>query len=432
MKIHDGKLYYGSSGSVTTSSGTVSVNFAGVWDGTTNGWTTLDGGITSGYGRGLHVINDNKIYCFGNFSAIGSSNPLSYGSNFCLAEWNGTQWTSVGGTTLGNTDHEIRDVAYDSERQILYAVGRFTTIYGVSASRVASYNYNTNTWSALSGGISSTVNSCTLDSNGNLYVCGEFSGAYNGGSFLSNTRGVAKWNRTQQYWESIATGNILSSWDIFYALDTNHLYLSGSFSSVNSVPNTKLIARYHLQNQIWESIGDFTAAGDSVIYEIDYLGESNLFVSGNFISNGDDVAKFDGTTWTGHGIANGFSLNPSVGSDFTPIDMIVDGNDNIFVNRNAGGFYIKMNGDSQWNRLDQIGSNLNIITRPTINLPLSYYGSGYLYTYEELVQIGLDNGVTNSASIPILNLGTVLWKNGYVTQQMLQDRQTAYYSWMFR
>ncbi len=45
------------------------MGYAGIWDGQagTVGWTSLDGGITSGYGRGVYVVNENHIYVFGKF-----------------------------------------------------------------------------------------------------------------------------------------------------------------------------------------------------------------------------------------------------------------------------------------------------------------------------------------------------------------------------
>lgn len=429
VKIYNDKVYYGASNTVSTPSGSQTVGFAGVWDGTLDGWSSLDGGIQAGYGRGIYVVNESKIYVFGKFSAIGINNPLTSGGDFNIAEWNGTSWQTIGGSTIGSTDDEIKDMIYDSNNDILYVVGEFTTIYGMSANRVAKYDYNTSSWSTLNDGLNMHTYSCTLDGDSNLYACGVFSGAINSGVTVSNTYGMAKWNVSTELWESIATGNNRTAWDIVWAEDTNHLYVCGSFSSIAGIANTKLLARYDLTNSIWESIGTFTNASDSTIYDIDYVGGGKLFVGGYFVSNGNDVAMYNGTSWTGHGLADGYGIQPSI-SAIGPIDLIVDGDDTIYINRNAGGFYIKKSGWSDWLRSDELGSNLSIVSRSVGIGNMVFLGSGFLYTFQELRDLGQSNGITDWDTMNIRSLARLLVRNGYVTQEDLNGRQGMYREWM--
>lgn len=351
--VYNGKLYYGAASTVYTTEGNVSVGFAGVWDGTagTSGWTSLDGGITSGYGRGITVVNENHIYVFGKFSAIGVSSPLTHSQDFCLAKWNGSTWESVG--TIGYTNNEVKDVIYDETNDILYAVGQFTQIYGVSANRVA--KFQNGTWSGLKGGANGTLYSGCVDGDGNLYVCGGYGGMTNE-SFVNSTTGIAKWDGNN--WSSIASGNNNSGWDLIYAQDQNCLYFAGSFSSVNGVANTKLLAKYDLGTQTWQSIANF-GASDTQIYDIDYAGNGQIYFGGYTETHGDDVGYYDGTNWHGYGKNDGYILNPTQ-SSFGLIDLSVDNQGNLFVNRNASGFYILKNGETQWNRIDNLPSDVTI------------------------------------------------------------------------
>lgn len=356
VTIYNSKLYYGANSSVYTTEGTISVGYAGVWDGTSgaSGWTTLDGGIQTGWGRGMYVVNENHIYCYGNFSSIGSAQNLSYGTNFNIAKWNGTQWEALG--TLGATNNEIGDVCYDEENNILYVVGKFTQVYGISANYVARFD-GTN-WSALNNGGNSYVYSCTLDGDKNLYVCGTFGGMTNS-SFVNYTMGIARFNYASQLWESIGTGNIRTTWDAVYSASNNSVYFCGSFAHTNSVTDTKLLARYSITDNQWYSLGAFNGANDSTIYDIAIVNGNEIYAGGYFESNGNDVAYYDGSTWTGMGLNDGYTLVPTQ-SYFGPIDICVDGNRNIYINRNAGGFYILKNGETTWKRLDNLDVDVTI------------------------------------------------------------------------
>ena len=356
IKVFGNKLYHGGSSSIPTPNQTVTINFAGVWDGTVDGWTTLDGGITSGYGRGIYIVDENHIYIFGVFSQVGIQNPLiGSAGNFNIARWNGSQWNAVG--AMGNTNNEVKDVFYDSERNILYAVGNFTTIMGVPANRVAKFEGGT--WQPLRGGANSIVQSCCIDSQGRLYVCGSFGGMTNS-SFLYGTTGIARWNIISQEWESLASSSYATVWDVIYEPNGDHVYMSGSYSyNIGGVANTRKLARFHVASGTWESIGVFNSPDDSTIYDIVWTKTGKLAIAGYFVSNGSDVSIWDGTTWSGQGKEDGFGLIPDQ-SRFGPIDLEVDGNETFYINRNAGGFYIKMTGWSHWKRLDQIDQDITI------------------------------------------------------------------------
>jgi hypothetical protein len=354
-EIYDGNFYVAATSSITTTTGSVSIGYAGVWDGTTGtgGWSTLDGGINTGYARGIKIYSSTRMYLYGAFSSVGDDVTVSYGGNFSIARWDGTKWNSLG--TLGSTSGAVHDVAYDADNDLLYAVGTFTTIYGTSANRVAVFNGTS--WAALQGGANSNVYSCAIDANSDLFIGGAYGGVTNS-SFIWNTSGAAKWDASESEWVSLgSTSN--SVYTVRYATDTNCMYFGGSFSSMNSVSNTAKLAKYDITAGTWSSVGTFGSGLDSVIYSMELGADGIVYVAGEFVSNGTDVAyRNTSGTWTDLG-ASPYTITPSQ-SNFQPIDITVDSNGNIVIHRNAGGTYVLKAGTTAWQRVDNLSSALTV------------------------------------------------------------------------
>jgi len=355
VHIVDGTVYY-TYNSITMSDGTPTINDCGVWDGTASvsGWSTLDGSVQSGYSRGICYVSPTKIFLYGSFSIIGVSNQIAHGSSFSVARWDGTKWNSLG--TLGHTNGTVYDVCYDSTNGLLYACGNFSSIYGQSASRIAVFNESTETWSALSSGLSSSGYSCVLDSDNNLYVGGSFTSA--GG--ISGTKCLAKWDGSN--WSSLGTVPN-SVYTIQYGVDTDALYVGGLFNSVDSLPNTGLLAKYTVSTSTWSSLGDFTNGGDTVIYTLRYNNNDSVYVGGAFVSNGSGMAYRDSDgNWTDLA-AGSYSFSPSLGGgSFTAIDMTVDTSGNIIVIRNVGTTHILEDGTTTWYRSDNLNTDIQFST----------------------------------------------------------------------
>lgn len=366
-EIYDGNFYVAATSSITTTAGSVTINYAGVWDGTTGtgGWSTLDGGINTGYARGIKIYSSTRMYLYGAFSSVGDDVTVSHTSNFSVARWDGTKWNSLG--TVRTTGGVVHDVAYDETNDLLYAVGTFTTIYGVSANRVAVFNGTS--WSALQGGANSNVYSCAIDANSDLFIGGAYGGVTNS-SFLYNTSGAAKWDKSESEWVSLgSTRN--SVYSVRYATDTNSMYFAGSFSGMNSVSNTAKLAKYDITAGTWGSVGTFGSGLDSVIYSMELGADGTVYVGGEFVSNGTDVAYRNSSgTWTDLG-ASPYTITPSQ-SNFQPIDITGDSNGNLMIHRNAGGTYVLKTGTTAWQRVDNlsavlsVGGNISFVSPPDL------------------------------------------------------------------
>lgn len=338
--------------SVVTTGGSVTTAYASTWNGTrgTSGWATMDGGITTSYSRGMRAYSSTRVYLFGVFSNIGSATNLAPGYNFNLAEWDGTKWNYVG--TPGTTNGIVEDVAYDSTNNLLYVVGAFTQIYGTSANRVAVYNYNLGTWSAMGTGATATAYSCELDGDNNLYICGVF-GSVNS---VSNTIRLARYDVNLSTWESI--GSVIGTANIVrYDATNDIMYMGGGITSVNSISNTRLLARYDVGLGTWESVGSFNDASDSTIYSIVIKGDV-VYIGGNFVSNGTDMAKLNTNTSTWTDLNDGVTYTVTPSAVMQPVALNVDVNNNIVVERNSGGMYILRSGTTTWQRLDNLSSDL--------------------------------------------------------------------------
>lgn len=393
-EIFDENLYYTSEGTITTSDGSATINNAGVWDGTNaaSGWSMLDGGINSGYTRGWHIVDANRIYIYGAFSSIGDSVTVSQGSNFSVAMWDGTKWNSLG--TLGTTNNVVFGVCYDSTNDLLYAVGQFTQIYGVSANRVAVFNGTS--WSAMGAGANSTVYSCALDGNNDLYIGGAF-GAVTNVSSVSNTTGIAKWDSSESTWVSVVTASVANIRAMHYDSDENDLYVGGSFSSANGVSNTRALAKFDITADTWSSIGTFSSG---TIYSIEYVGSGALYIGGQFDDNGTDVAyRNSGGTWTDLGTTDTYTYDPDVGDNFVPLDITADTNGNVFAVRNAGGLYVLQDGTTVWRRISELTGNITLGDIP----------SGEVATIPDLTASSTSEVLTNGTAmtnITITNTGT--------------------------
>lgn len=342
-------IYFADGPSETTTGGSVTTAYAATWDGTlgTDGWATLDGGITTGYAHGMLFVSATRIYLYGNFSVLGSATTLSPGYDFNVARWDGTKWNFLG--TAGTTNGRVREVAYDADGDLLYAVGDFTTIYGTAANRVAAFDGSS--WSALGTGANSTVQSCCLDGDQRLYITGSF-GSVGG---VANTVRIARW--TGAVWQSLCTSISGTGYMVRHDAANDAVYLSGNMSNVNAVASTDLLARYDVAGDAWSSVGDFSDGDDTMIYAIAIASDGTLYVGGEFVSNGTDVAAraTDGT-WTDLG-ADPYTLDPTQ-SNFQPIHLTVDGSGNVCTTRNAGGDYILKAGDTTWTRIDALASAL--------------------------------------------------------------------------
>ena len=259
---------------------------------------------------GTVVGADSMVYCYtedtngnlymgGSFSVIGTNIVLS------IAKWDGTRWSALG-TGLSGTVYAMAFVGTN-----LYAGGSFN--WSPSPSGVGNGTFlgqigkwNGTTWSALGGGLNTTVRALAV-SDTNLYVGGDFTTAGSSPSPTITANRIAMWNGSA--WSALGTGAGITVKAL--AVLGGNLYMGGQFTSVDGAANTAYIAQWN--GSAWSSVGGGVSGS---VYALATNGV-NLYVGGGFSRATNSgvavpaasVAKWDGSTWSALGTGVGTAVN---------------------------------------------------------------------------------------------------------------------------
>ncbi|MBI5170753.1 MAG: T9SS type A sorting domain-containing protein [Candidatus Eisenbacteria bacterium] len=241
------------------------------WDGTS--WTSIGG--TTGQLYCLATDGTN-LYVGGSFSTIGGVSASN------LARWNGTTWSSLWTTSNGGVE------ALAVRGTDLYVGGNFTSVNGnVAASRIA--RWNGSTWSTVGGGL---MGSCYALAWGGdtLYAAGNFTELGTGpGNY------VAKWDGTS--WSRLGDG--LNSRGRALCLNGNDVYVGGEFTTAGGVTVNK-IAKWN--GSSWSALG--SGASANWVEGLAMYG-GNLYAVGSFAGMGGvaapNIARWDGVAWSAVG-----------------------------------------------------------------------------------------------------------------------------------
>jgi hypothetical protein len=258
--------------------GGVNANCVAKWNGSV--WSPMGGGM-GGYSGGEYVLawDGTNLYAGGTFTTAGGNNASR------IAKWNGSAWSSLG----SGIDYQVLALASDGTN--LYAGGWFTTAGGTSANNIAKWNGSV--WSPLGsgmgsgmGGTEASVAALAWDGT-NLYVGGNFTTA--GGTSAYN---IAKWNGTT--WSPLGSG--MNGTVAALAWDGTNLYAGGSFTTAGGI-NANNIAKWN--GSVWSPLGSGISGGG--INALTW-GGMNLYAGGNFTTAGGNsanyIAKWDGNTWS--------------------------------------------------------------------------------------------------------------------------------------
>ena len=269
------------------------LDITNVYVGCDNGWSQFNGSTFSALKslsnsvRGIYAVDPLNVYIGGRFTNAG----YAY-----FAKWNGTTYSSVGSPTLNNTVESIS--ALDPSN--VYIGGTFTN-GGLIGTRTTLLNTYTNTFTALgSTALNNEVQTLYALDPSNVYIGGKFT---NGGTIGS---GITRWDAIQ--FNKLGNSGTLaggSSATIFaiYALDTSHVYVGGSFTSIDGVSNTNRIAMFN--GATFEPLGTGIASDVKTIHALDenhvYIG--GLFTSAGGVTNTNFITMWNGSNYTSIGSA---------------------------------------------------------------------------------------------------------------------------------
>lgn len=303
--------------------GGIYANRIAKWNGSS--WSALGTGIHPGYLVVSATVNalalmGTDLYAGGEFQYAGAADA------YCIAKWNGTTWSSVGGQIGGAIYPRVNALAVNGTD--LYAAGNFTTI-GASTIRYIA-KWNGATWSALGSGLAQVVNGTVTSvalAGTNVYVS-----LKGGDAWTASVSVIMRWNGST--WSALGTGtsgvlaaSVLdvysgdskwngSTWNRMgsgirggsvsaVAVSGNNLYAATEVSGATSGATS--IAKW--DGSVWTVIASTIGGGSgSRIYTMVFRG-SDLYVGGSFSSVGgvatNNIAKWNGTTWSGPWGVNG-------------------------------------------------------------------------------------------------------------------------------
>lgn len=256
---------------------------------------SMPGMVGPGGGLVTAVLRDDSsdaVYAAGEFTYAGTAQAKN------IARWDGTQWNALG----SGLDITANALVKDSSGT-LYAAGSGGGGggIGIGPSSNDMYTWDGTNWtpwaSALPG--RSTIHDMVVLSNGDIIVAGDFQGI--DGVQINN---VARYDGT--VWTPIDPNNEPDD-DVFdITVTANGFCIGGYFENIGTKA-AKGAACW--DGRGWSPIG---AGIDGNVHALHSLGNGEFLAAGQFrVGSAYGLAKFDGSTWSGHagGVAGGMVTN---------------------------------------------------------------------------------------------------------------------------
>lgn len=162
---------------------------------------------------------------------------------------------------------------------------------------------STGVWSAMgTGGASGSVIGIAAAPDGTIYVTGSFTGM----NSVANTPGIAQWNGTT--FVALGTGlqGLGSGFALVFAADGT-LYASGTFTTAGGVANTVNIGKWN--GSVWSALG---TGSNGTVGSLCIGNDGTLYAGGAFalmggVANTVGIASWNGSVWAalGTGVAGG-------------------------------------------------------------------------------------------------------------------------------
>lgn len=231
------------------------------------------------------MLSDGEVIVGGSFAMAGSITVNSIARRNVVTG----VWSAYGSGVSGG---EVRAITTASDGDVI-AGGTFTMAGGVPANSIARWDTQTQTWSALGSGIAGSVNAIAITPNGDIYAGGDFDSA--GGNGANN---IARWDGTS--WSALG----LSVNAPVYALvvmPDGTLIAGGRFDYAGQI-QTGMVARWN--GSVWSRLGPSRVGFGNVgqlptVYAMTVLSNGDLVIGGGFISPGGNLARWNGSTWSG-------------------------------------------------------------------------------------------------------------------------------------
>jgi hypothetical protein len=423
---------------------------------------------TNGQVRAI-AVSGTDVYIGGDFTEI-YSNKTIYANR--IAKYNGN-WSVLGGRVSGTTaaignklngtNGEVRAIAINpADTSYLYVGGSFSEVYNDDTKYMNNIAiYWMSQWLTV-GSVSSVANHKQNGVNGlvmsivfsgiaplytadnvtgrTIYICGQFSEAYNSSSQIRYPNGMAKYMGGSWYeiGSSISTQNGINGYGSSILVSDTKVYVGGYIGGQNDTSG------YYLSNHIVmfdEAVGSWFRPGTSARVRAIATSGTDIYVGGEFTTVNDKngqqyakyIAKYDTTTslWSVLG-SSGTYINHKMNGTSGIVRAIAVSGTNIYIGGdftevynngtilNAKYIAIYNTGNNSWsvvgNSATSNGTN-GIVRAITISGNNIYVGGNFTQAYDSTTKY-LNNIAKYSASTwsQLGNVGSTLnGTNGSVT-----------------
>lgn len=293
-----------------------------------NNWFFAFNGLISGEVYDICKSSiDNKIYFAGGFLSVNNNSNMK---NLVRYIPSTNTWEQVPGISSSHNNF-IRCMAQDAAGN-LYVGGDFSSIGGVTVGRVAKFDVNAGTWSALEDPTFFETSQKKGPNSGGVYaiaVSGDY--VYIGGHTFNSSNAaylyIRRFNTFTNKWEAVGSG-VDAKVSALTVDGSGNVYAGGIFTTAGGVAVNN-IAKW--SGTTWSALGQGVNGG---VNELKYAN-NNLYAAGTFTKVGNNIrsqciAVYDGANWNamGQGIDNS-SITPSV------YGIAVDSDNKVYI----GGYF---------------------------------------------------------------------------------------------
>jgi len=252
------------------------------WDG--NEWHSLGKGVTSiheGFaGVNDIVVHENLVYVGGTFDFAGEYEVNS------IARWSGNSWQGFGNLFAPGVH---RDFSADKGTvnaivmtgsgagTRMFVGGDFQAVFndsieGLYANNIALFDFSSSLWRNMGDGVNGEVNALAVQ-NDRLFVAGKFPSVES----LPNTTLIAQWNFSSGSWSEVGAG--LYGYGVYTLLvHGNDLYAGGQFNMTGGAVPVNNVA--HWDGSRWRALG---SGLNGAVYDLAFWS-GELYAAGQFFT----------------------------------------------------------------------------------------------------------------------------------------------------
>jgi len=291
----------------------ISINSVARWDVRLEKWFGLGGHSSNGTNGQINAYaydgSRNRMYVGGGFTKVYDLSQIWLDvSNVAAWDVAGKYWVRLGSSGARNgVDASVNALAIDSSYSRLYVGGNFkkmsdSSIVDQSANYVVYWDISNSLWGQMGGsttttnGLDGSCNALAIDnSNGRVYVGGNFRKVSDSTTVDQSANYVAYWNISTNTWSRLGATDVSYNnglnrecRSLVYDPSKTQLYVGGDFTAVRDSRNSDILAN---RIAIWKpTTSQWSVMGSTANNGLDNScnamaldsSKNRLYIGGNF------------------------------------------------------------------------------------------------------------------------------------------------------